>query len=141
MADCLLTGISEDQARINLLTYIRDSFVAAPVGVSGIELIYPNAKPPDTESRTTPFIMLSIRPVHSEQSGMGESTFVTTKTLDISLWIREYTGIKIVGLFVDFVKSLGLKTVDSISYGVPHQVVQKPYKGWEVNPVFLPIRF
>jgi hypothetical protein len=123
------------------MTRIQTSLAAASVDISGLEVIYPNMKPPSLESRTTPFLLLTLDPVHTEQSGMGEDTYITIKTLDISLWIREYTGIKLTSKFIDFAKGLGLKTVANIAYGTSTPSESKKYKGWEIHPVFLPLRF
>lgn len=140
-SNCELIGISEEQARINMVTYIQAAFAAASEPIKSLEIIYPNMKPPDLEGRTSPFILMDINPVYIEQTGMGETTYKTTKSLDISLWIREYTGVKLVGNLVDFLKGLGVKTVSNVSYGVPFPAKKQKYKGWEAHPVFLPIRF
>jgi hypothetical protein len=142
MADDQLLGVlSEDQARINLMTYIKNSFAAAPSEISALEIIYPNMKPPALESRTDPFLLLTVNTVHTEQTGMGETSYSTIKMLDISLWIREYTGIKLTSKFIDFAKGLGLKTVANISYGTVAPSGSKKYKGWEFYPIFLPLNF
>lgn len=139
--DCIMTGLSEDQARINLMTYLVASFAAAPPDLVGVEVIYPNMKPPALESRTVPFIMLTLNSVFNDSTGIGEDSYRTIKTLDISLWIKEYTGIKLSSKFIDFVKGLGIKTVAHIAYGVPSPAKVQRYKGWELHTVLLPLQF
>jgi len=132
---CEVGGLTNNEAREAVIRYF-DDYYNLPYDV-----IYPNQEPPALEGRDSPFIILTIDDVKKEQTGMGERSYITDKFLDITLWIREYTGIKEISNFKDFVDSLGLLTEAQVVYGVPMVVSPKDYKGWIVNTILLPFKF
>jgi hypothetical protein len=140
--DCTLLGLSTNEAaRVAIMTYFKAAYDAAHADIKAIEVIYPNMEPPALETRAAPFIMLSIEPLSQEQEYMGSDTYITTKLLDITLWVRQYSGTKLANGFLDFTNSLGLSSVGGVVYGVPKPLAQKQYKGWELNPVLLSFIF
>ena len=132
---CEVGGLTIEQARQNLIRYFVDSYTLPH------DVIYPQEKEPDLESRSTPFILLNIIAVSKEQAGMGLRDLITDKYLDIALWKKEFTGIKDVAEFEDFVDSLSLTVVEGIVYKEPKSPTEKTYKGWVVNSILLPFKF
>lgn len=133
--------MDNEAARLAVITYFEAAH-AAHASVNTIEVVYPNQKPPDIEFRESPFILLDILLVSKEQFEMGSRDFNTTKMLDISLWSREYTGIKLVDGYLNFVDSIGVVTVEGVVYGTPVPVSEKDrYKGWKITSVALPFKF
>jgi hypothetical protein len=135
MDDCIVGGLTEEEARKATIAYFEDNYTLPH------DVIYPNQEPPALEGRDEPFIVLSLIGVDKEQAGMGSRDYIIGKFLDISLWIREYTGIKEVTIFADFVNGLGLDTVGGIVYGVPEELPPKDHKGWSLNTRLLPLKF
>ncbi len=135
MADCLAGGVTVEEARQAVVAYFRDNYSLSH------EVIYPREKEPDLESRDDSFILLDIDGVKKEQSGMGLREFITDKFLDVSLWTKEYSGMKETSEFEDFVDTLAINTVGGVVYGVPVALSEKDFKGWVVNTILLPFKF
>jgi hypothetical protein len=135
MTDCVVGGLTNEEARQAVITYFLANYSLAH------EVIWPNEEPPALEGRTESFILLDIGEVKKEQAGMGTRDYIIDKFLDITLWKMEYTGIKEVSLFADFVDGLGLDTVGGVVYGVPNTLDPKAYMGWSVNTILLPFKF
>lgn len=135
MADCLAGGLTVEEARVAVVTYFSTNY-SLPYDV-----IYPREKEPDLESRDDSFILLDINGVSKEQAGMGLRELITDKFLDISLWTKEYSGMKETSEFEDFVDSLSLTTIDGVVYKTPEGLSEKEYKGWVVNTILLPFKF
>lgn len=138
MTDCLIGGLTNEEARQELVAYFTTSYTA-----SGLthEVIYPNQKPPSIEDRNTPFILLTLIEINREQEYIGSSEYIIDKFLSIELWVREFTGYKTISIFTDFIDSLGLKIVNGIVYKTPKYMAPKNFKGWELTPVALPFKF
>ena len=132
---CEIGGITNEEARQAVIAYFDSTYNLAH------DVIYPNQEPPALEGRENPFILLDFDNVKKEQLGMGSSDYITDKFLDISLWIREYEGIKEVTNFEDFVDSIGVVTEENVVYGVPVVVTSKDFKGWIVNTILLPFKY
>ena len=132
---CEIGGITNEEARQAVIAHFTVHYNLAH------DVIYPNQEPPALEGREAPFILLDFDNVKKEQFGMGSSDYITDKFLDLSFWIREYTGIKEVSNFEDFVDSIGVVTEENVVYGVPVVVPDKSYKGWLVNTILLPFKY
>jgi len=140
--DCTPLGLATNEAaRVAVMTYFKAAYDSAVPEVKAIEVIYPNMEPPALERRTEPFMLLTVIPLMQEQECMGSSAYISTKLLDITLWVRQYSGTKLTNSFLDFTNSLGLSCIGGVTYGVPKPSPQKQYKGWELNPVFLTFIF
>ncbi len=135
MADCLIGGLTNEEARKALISYFQSAYNLAWY------VVYPNKEPPALEDRKNPFILLSIVEIKREQEYIGSSEYIISKFLSIEFWTREYSGMKNTSLFTDFVDSLGLKTVAGIAYKTPDYMTPKIFKGWEITPAALPFEF
>ena len=135
MDDCAVGGITNEEARKAVLLYFQTEYSLTH------EVIWPDEKPPALVGREEPFILLDIKDIKKEQAGMGTRDYITDKFLDVTLWQLEYTGVKEVNIFADFVDSIGLDTVGGVVYGVPKVLAPADYKGWSVNTILLPFKF
>ena len=141
MSDCSSIGtLTNVEARETMTARIKAALLDSS-GFSTIEVIWPNQKPPGLEGREDPFLLLTVVDVDREHMEMGFQGYISTKFLDISLWIREYTGIKLVDEFKDFVDPLGLTVTSGIDYGPVNPMKSLKHEGWEVHPMALPFRF
>jgi hypothetical protein len=132
---CLIGGLTVEEARQEVVAYFESNYTLAH------DVIYPREKEPDLESRENSFILLDITGIGKEQAGMGLREFITDKFLDISLWTREYSGMKETSEFEDFVDTLAINTVNGVLYGSPRPLSDKDFKGWTVNTILLPFKF
>ncbi len=131
----IIGGITVEEARQRVVLYFSSNYTLSH------DVIYPREVEPDLEGRDSSFILLDIDGVKKEQAGMGLREFITDKFLDISLWTKEYTGMKETSEFEDFVDTIAVSTVNNIVYGVPNSLSEKNYKGWVVNTILLPFKF
>ena len=135
MVDCTVGGLTNEGARRAVIAHFKDSYNLDH------EVIWPDEETPALKGREESFILLSMLNVKKEQAGMGSRDYIIDKFLDVTLWKLEYTGIKEVSIFEDFVDSIGLDTVSGVVYGVPKPLAPKDYKGWSVNTILLPFKF
>lgn len=135
MTDCLIGGLTNEQARQAVITYFNTHYSL------GYDVVWPGQKPPSIENRTDPFILLSFVDIYREQEYIGSSDYIVDKALIIELWKLEFTGSKSVALFQDFVDSLGLKIENGVVYRTPKYSAPKNFKGWELSSAILPFGF
>lgn len=135
MTDCLIGGLTNEQARQAVIAYFSTNYTL------GYEVMWPGQKPPSIENRTDPFILLSFVDINREQEYIGSSNFIIDKALIIELWRLEYSGSKAVSLFQDFVDSLSLAIVNGVVYREPRYLAPKNFKGWELSSAILPFGF
>lgn len=135
MSDCLIGGITNEEARQVVVAYFKDSYYLPH------DVIYPREKEPGLEDRDDAFILLNIIGIEKEQAGMGMREFITDKFLDISLWTKKDEGMKETSVFEDFVDSIAIAIVGGVVFGAPKPLPEKDFKGWAVNTLLLPFTF
>ena len=140
MSDCASIGeLTNIQAKEIIIARVKDALLASQF--SSIDVCWPNERPPGLQSQEDPWILITEVDVSRRRMELGGQGYIATKFLDISLWIKEYTGIKLVDEFKDFIDSLGLTVSNGIDYGPVNPMKSLKHKGWDVHPMALPFRF